>query len=283
MNIAVLAVVRFCLRGAIIIGVFLAIVISFQEALVFPSVLRGLQHEKGPRSAAIGESVEVLTVPTIDGTFVEGVRVAPEGHTRGFALVFHGNGDTLDSSRGLRNWLRQLGFAAFSLEYRGAGRSRGWPSERLLEQDSLALWELMCARQECDPARTLIFGYSMGSGPASFVAHKVDPRGLLLMAPFTSLRDMVAEIPLYRHLLPFLRIQFPVIDRVRTLRSTQVLVLHGERDTVVPVTHAKRFAEEYAGSSHVAVAIHPLANHVDILSHQHDLAKRWIEDHFPYR
>lgn len=37
----------------------------------------------------------------------------------------------------------------------------------------------------------LIFGRSMGSGPATFLASKYNPGGLILMSPYTSIKNVV--------------------------------------------------------------------------------------------
>jgi hypothetical protein len=39
----------------------------------------------------------------------------------------------------------------------------------------------------------ILFGRSIGTGPAAYLASKKNPCALLLMSPFTSIRDIVKE------------------------------------------------------------------------------------------
>lgn len=280
MNLAVMAVVRFCLRLAVLLALLVVLVVSFQGALIFPAMLQTLGQSKQPRSVKEGSVFESFSVPNSDGKFVEAFRVPTRAEQRGIAVVFHGNGDTLDSALGLQRWFASLGFTNYSLEYRGVGRSEGWPTEEALERDVDRLWEEICAREDCNPQRVLIVGFSIGSGPASYLAGKVQPRALLLLAPFTSLPDVVREMPLYGLLTRFLKFKFPVLERVQLLTETSVLILHGVTDSVIPVSHARQFQEALASNGRVRVSIHERAGHGDALASQLDLTTAWITEHF---
>jgi fermentation-respiration switch protein FrsA (DUF1100 family) len=98
---------------------------------------------------------------------------------------------------------------------------------------------------EVDAGRISVYGRSLGSVPALFLAERYPLRSVVLDSPFTSARDMAAKHYWY---LPrvFLRLQLDNLSRARHLRSP-LLVFHGSADDIVPVWMARAVAEAGGG------------------------------------
>lgn len=80
-------------------------------------------------------------------------------------------------------------------------------------------------------------GRSMGSGPATQLASlNSDVAGLILLSPFTSLKDAVRSL---LGKFPSLLVRDRFINRQAIqLVKSPVLIIHGESDSLIPVTHA---------------------------------------------
>ena len=97
------------------------------------------------------------------------------------------------------------------------------------------------SRADVDRARLVYFGESLGAAVAVALAVEQPPAALVLRSPFTSLADMA-------------RLQFPFLptfllrDRFESLNQISrvdcpVLVITGDRDSVVPPAQSRRLYE----------------------------------------
>ena len=92
----------------------------------------------------------------------------------------------------------------------------------------------------------MYFGESLGTGVATRLASEHAPAGLILRSPFTSL---VAVGRYHYPLLPvrlLLRDRFPSIDQAAQIRCP-VLVIAGDRDSVVPIDVTRRLYAAFTG------------------------------------
>jgi fermentation-respiration switch protein FrsA (DUF1100 family) len=129
------------------------------------------------------------------------------------------------------------GLDVLLFDYRGYGRSTGRPSEPGTYRDARAARTALLARPRVAPDRVVYLGESLGGAVALELALAHPPAGLVLMSTFTSVRDMAR-----RH-YPIVPPQlvpdaYPSLRRVRELRAP-LLVVHGERDEIVPPLHAE--------------------------------------------
>jgi hypothetical protein len=89
-------------------------------------------------------------------------------------------------------------------------------------------------REGIAPDRLVLYGESLGSGVAVALAARHKVGALILEAPFTS----VAEVAQYHYsFIPaaaLVRDRFDSLTRIGAVKAP-ILVLHGERDRIVPV------------------------------------------------
>ncbi len=150
---------------------------------------------------------------------------------------------------------------------RGYGRSGGTPTEEGTVLDSAAALGWLHQRADVEPASIFYYGFSLGTGIATELALREPPAGLILRAPFTSIRAMAVERhPRLRRLFafaPWLPLtNFDTLSRIRRLRCP-LLVMHGDADTTVPASMGQEVFEAapepktwvtFAGSGHSDVA-----------------------------
>ena len=92
-----------------------------------------------------------------------------------------------------------------------------------------------------NPKRVFYLGESLGGGVAVALAREAPPRGLVLLSTFTSVRDMGR---VHYPILPAALVPdaYPSLRRIRGLECP-LLVLHGDRDEIVPVEQGKALHE----------------------------------------
>mmetsp|Transcript_20695 Transcript_20695/g.45426 ORF Transcript_20695/g.45426 Transcript_20695/m.45426 type:complete len:422 (-) Transcript_20695:131-1396(-) len=89
-------------------------------------------------------------------------------------------------------------------------------------------------------SQILIFGRSIGTGPALSVALDNDVGGIILVSPFLSVKDIGRET--FGPVANLIQERFPNKDLMPYIRSP-VLIIHGQKDAIVPCRHGKRLHE----------------------------------------
>lgn len=252
-----MALLKWLLILAVLLyGGLLALMYVFQRALMyFPDARR-----TPPAVAGLPQAEEVGLI-TSDGEKLVAWHVASRGD-RPLVLYFQGNAGGLDLRAGRFRWLTADGTGLLALGYRGYGGSTGKPSEQGLIRDAIAAYDYAAARYP--PARIVLWGESLGTAVAIALAAERDVGGLILDAPFTSAADVGAAV------YPFIPVRWLIKDTFRSdLRIAKVrapvLVLHGDRDRVVPL----RFGEALFALANEPKRMvrFPNGTHVDLDDH----------------
>lgn len=155
-------------------------------------------------------------------------------------LYLHGNAGSLRSwgevGAGLATLLDDAGRndVVYVLDYAGYGRSRGVLDEATILQDVVAVYDDIAARHD----DVVVFGRSIGTGPATHLAQARRPTLLLLETPYASLVDLAGRLmPLVPSALLAFRFESDVwMKGVRC----PVHILHGTADEVIPLASAER-------------------------------------------
>jgi hypothetical protein len=158
-------------------------------------------------------------------------------------LYLHGARWNLTGSASRIDRWRRLGFNVLAIDYRGFGKSTDVvPTEELAYEDADAAWAYL---ERLAPGKSrYIVGHSLGGVVATeLAARHPDAAGLVLEATFTSMRDMVATTSW--SFLPvdlILTQNFDALKRIAEVK-VPVVVVHGTRDSVVPVEMGERLYE----------------------------------------
>jgi abhydrolase domain-containing protein 17 len=149
-------------------------------------------------------------------------------------LCAHGNAEDLGQLVPHLEELRRAGFAVIAFDYRGYGMSTGGPpSAAGATSDMDAVYRHAVETLRIPPSRIVLYGRSVGSGPATELAARVPSGGLVLESAFVSAFRVLTRVTL----LPFDR--FDNLRHIRRVRAP-ILVIHGTADEVIPVSHGRR-------------------------------------------
>lgn len=192
-----------------------------------------------------GLPLEEVRFQAADGTALFGWYVEA-GRAPGVVLWCHGNAGNIIHRLENLAALYHVGLSVFLFDYRGYGLSAGRPSEDGLYQDALAAYSYLTTTRRTAPGRVVLFGRSLGAAVAGEVASQRPAAGLILESAFPSVADLARAhyYGLPAHLLLVAR--FDLARRLRAIRMP-VLVIHGDRDTTVPVQLGRQVFEAAQG------------------------------------
>lgn len=240
--------------AVVVYAVIVAAMYVGQRGLVFP-----LRPERtAPAQAGFPEAQEhILT--TQDGERLVSWLRPPAGPSKPLFLMFLGNGDNLGVIAPRLREMTEDGSGVLAVAYRGYSGSTGSPSEAGLMQDAEAAYRF--AASVVPANRIVLFGYSLGSGVAVPLASRHETAALVLFAPFSSAAAIAQAAYPWLPVRFLMKDQFRSIDVVGKLK-VPILVVHGERDEVVPISFGRElYAAISAPKRFVAL---PHANHFSL-------------------
>ena len=156
-------------------------------------------------------------------------------------MWFHGNaGNISHRLPNARLLLDRFGLDLLLVDYRGYGRSQGQPSETGLYRDGMAMYAAALTRGY-RPEQIVVFGRSLGAAVAIEVARQQPAGAVILETPFLSIPSLARALyPWVPRVL--VRSQFDNAAKIQHVLAPKLMV-HGDRDEVVPLAHGQRLFE----------------------------------------
>ena len=136
---------------------------------------------------------EELTFETESGS-ISGWMLHNAQDSAPLVLYFCGNGENSSArmlkiiDKGLLETFKGCNIAI--CDYPGYGKTDGNPSEATLKKFGLNVYDALAQRSDVDKDRIIVFGYSLGTGVADYVASERKVGGLILMAPYADGYDL---------------------------------------------------------------------------------------------
>jgi len=155
-------------------------------------------------------------------------------------LFFHANAEDLGMSFAVLKHMRdQFKVNVLAAEYPGYGLLRGLtPSEDGVYEVALTTFRFLVDEISVRYSQIILFGRSLGSGPAVYLAAQYPVGGLILVSAFSSIRAAVQSI-VGRVFAWSFRERFPN-SRIIANVSCSTLFIHGENDGLIPADHSLR-------------------------------------------
>jgi len=238
----------------IVLALVAVVVIAYAAVLGYVYFnQRALQYTANGEITALADTklptAQEVAIPTADGAEVHGW-YAPPREGMPVVLYYKGNtGSFSEEHERFEAWTADgYGFLAF--DYRGFPLSPGEISQQHILDDATHAFDWL--KDKGFPI--VIWGRSLGTGPATYIASIRDADALLLETPFLSAVNVAFE----RY--PFLPVgllmsdQFPVNEWIKKV-DEPVFIAHGTADQTIDVSNGRRL--------------------YDLVPHKYDL---WIED-----
>lgn len=203
----------------------------FQERLIF-------QIEKLPREFkyTFKHPFKEHFLKMKDGAEINVLHFKKE-NPKGLILYFHGNAGSLERWGDMVPPFLEKGYEVLIMDYRGYGKSKGVLGPRKMLSDSEMVYDF--ALKVAEEKDIILYGRSLGSAFASYLAGKKNPRMVILETPFYSLRDVVKYVaPMYPSKM-LLKYRFN--NKIALKKATcPIYIFHGTDDLVVPYRSAEK-------------------------------------------
>jgi hypothetical protein len=209
----------------LIVYVLICVVLYFlQEKLIFFPQKLSKEYR-----FSFDQPFEELFIKAKDKTQLNGL-LFKATNTKGLVFYLHGNAGALNTWGEVAGTYTTLGYDVFLLDYRGYGKSEGrMTSQRQLFEDVQTAYNEMKKRYREDSITVL--GYSLGTGPAAWLASENSPKRLILQAPYYSLTDMMRH---YYRIVPTFILNYPLQTNAYIQKcSMPVVLFHGDHDEVI--------------------------------------------------
>lgn len=189
-----------------------------------------------------GFKFENVIFKSTDGTDLHGWFVPSRAkQPKGTVVFSHGNAGSLGHHLGFVMWLVEAGYQVFMYDYRGFGKSGGELDRRGMIEDVKGAFAYVTGRKDVDVQRLVSYGHSLG-GAKSVTAlsdNRVEGlRAVVIDGAFASYRAMARVVggELGANLITD---EFSPKDFIGKISGASVLVIHGDRDLVVPISQGK--------------------------------------------
>ncbi len=242
-----------------VLVLWLAIVVAawaLQDSLIY------FPDRNVPPPGATGlRGLEEARFAADDGTALHGWFLPPPGGAapRATVVLFHGNAGNIAGRAWKIERLAAAGFAALVFDYRGYGKSAGAPSEPGLYADGRAA--VRWARER-EKAPIVFYGESLGCAVAVELALDDPPAGLVLEAPFSSIAAVGRHHYRWLPVGTLLRARYDNLAKIGRVRAP-LLVIHGERDEVIPFAQGRALFEAAAAAPRKRLHAVPDGGHND--------------------
>ena len=212
----------------------------------------------------------------IPALFVDpGAHGAPPRRAPVTVLYMHGNAEDLGHTRArLARLSAAARVAVLAFDYPGYGLSTGEaPTEAGVVRDAAAAFAYLVRARGVDPRSIVLHGRSIGSGPAVALAAQLCAApcpalgcaapgllgGLVVESGVASCVRVVSAAAAH---VPYTDV-FPNVDRIGAV-TAPVCIVHGARDTTVPVAHAHMLWAATRPAARWRLLVLPAAGHDDI-------------------
>jgi fermentation-respiration switch protein FrsA (DUF1100 family) len=200
-------------------------------------------HDEPCTPQRYGLDYEDVAFRTTDGIKLHAwfLPVAEGRRAKGTIVFSHGNSGSLGYYMGLVDWLVQAGYQLIMYDYRGFGKSEGFPTREGLVKDVEAAFAYTATRQDVDKRKIISFSHSLG-GAASIVAlcRKPVPGlcGVVTDGTFASYQGMAVILAgnLGKKLVTDELAPKDVVAKL----PAPLLMIHGTADTVVPIAQGQQ-------------------------------------------
>lgn len=197
----------------------------FANRLVFPAPPPGYKDSPDLLKFSYNEAGERVSMVYLD-----------QPQARRLIFYHHGNGEDLHSILPRLQALREMGFAVLAWDYPGYGTSDGSPTQKGIKEIAEQILTAIPDQFGYPVEHTLLYGRSVGSGPAIDLATRHPVAGLIIEGAFTS----IFRVGIKYNILPWdIFDNLAIIDEI----SCPVLLLHGSDDQVVPFSHSQTLLE----------------------------------------
>lgn len=163
--------------------------------------------------------------------------LSPNAIPKGVILYFHGNRENINRYAKHVPHLTKNGYEVWMTDYPGYGKTTGEFTEENVYLQASEIYRLANAMFTED--QIIVYGRSLGSGVASWLASKKQCKHLILETPYYSVPDLFKSyIPIYP-VNAIMKFKFPTGEYLKQV-TAPIIIFHGTNDWVIPYSCAEK-------------------------------------------
>lgn len=175
--------------------------------------------------------VEEKFYDTPNDGLIHALHFKAQGTSKGLVYYLHGNAGSLRDWGWIYPEFVQRDYDLCIIDYRKYGKSAGKLSEENMHSDVAYVYkELLREYQE---ENIIVYGRSIGTGMAAFLAANTNPKALVLESPYYSVADIAKKIAPIFPLNLLLKFKFESYKSILKVKCP-IYIIHGDNDNVVP-------------------------------------------------
>lgn len=230
-----------------------------------PDILQFTFYPRHYISSGLPNSTD-YDIPVADGISI-GCRYYLHQPDAPSLLFFHGNGEVVSDYDAIAPLYNQNGLNLFVTDYRGYGSSNGTPTFTDIVKDTHPIFKafLNIRRKGNYTGDVFVMGRSLGSICAIELASRYPEqiKGLIIESGFASILKLIGYLGYPAKSLALNDLTFPNLAKIGSI-TLPTLILHGEDDSLIPVTEARDLFEKAAAKRKRLVIVNG-AGHNDIM------------------
>ncbi|WP_339754700.1 alpha/beta hydrolase [uncultured Winogradskyella sp.] len=159
---------------------------------------------------------------------------------KGVILYFHGNAGDLSRWGKITEYFVAMQYDVLVMDYRTYGKSTGKLSEQAFYKDAQFCYDYLL--KHYSEKEITLYGRSLGTGIASYLVSKNQPRQLILETPYYSILDIAKQrFPMFP-VNQLLKYNFPTFQYLPKAKCP-ITIIHGTDDSIVPYSSGKKLSE----------------------------------------
>lgn len=219
--------ITYCLTGILLY--------TFQEIILFRNTSLSKQQDWAFKRPF--REINLAYTNEANLNIVQFLPTNPDSTRRGVVLYLHGNRKNIGWYEKYAELFTSTGHELWMIDYPGYGKSTGERSEESLYAFADQLYKL--ARTRFPEDSIIIYGKSLGTGIATWLAARRPCKHLILETPYYSLPSIIDSwLPIYPT-ERMMRIKIPTHEYIREVRAP-ITIFHGTADWTVPYRNAQK-------------------------------------------
>lgn len=160
----------------------------------------------------------------------------PDSVCKGVVLYFHGNRRNIERYAPFASHFTRNNYAVWMIDYPGFGKTNGIRTEQSIYSDAQEFYRL--ARSHFSADSIIIYGKSIGTGVASWLASRIDCKKLILETPYYSMEALMKKYAFMYPVGLMAKYHFPTYEYFKKV-DAPITILHGTDDEIIPFKQAR--------------------------------------------
>lgn len=215
---------------------FVSFMYLLQEKLIFAGTTLPQEY-----TYAFDAPFQEVNFTATDGAVINGLYFTVP-NPEGAIVYFHGNAGDLSRWGDIAIAYTKFNYNVIIIDYRTYGKSTGVLNEQKMLDDTQLPYDFLL--QDFREEDIVIYGRSLGTSFASYLASKNTPRKLILETPFYNMLDVTKRrfpmLPFVDKLLKYRMESNAFVKEV----TCPIIIYHGTNDDVVPLESGALLKDE---------------------------------------